>query len=84
MSMTRVSSRSARPVIEALHQMRLDRDLTYEQLASELGMSMRNLFRLMNDRRASLQDRTLHKLRLHLERHGVVLPDEPAAAEAAR
>ena len=43
--------------------MRLSRNLTYDALALEVGLSRRNLFRLMNDRRASIQDRSLHKMR---------------------
>ncbi len=67
MSITRVTSKSTKAVIDALHQTRLDRDLTYEQLARAVGLSPRNLFRVMNDRNASIQDRTLHKIRRFLQ-----------------
>jgi transcriptional regulator with XRE-family HTH domain len=66
MSIESVTSKSTREAIEALHRVRLDRDLSYEALAEELGLSRRNLFRLMNDKRATMHDRTLHKIRRYL------------------
>lgn len=66
MSTESVTARSTREAIDALHRVRLDRDLSYEALAEELGLSRRNLFRLMNDKRATMHDRTLHKIRRYL------------------
>lgn len=60
------------PEITQLHQIRLDRDLTYDQLAEEIqalgfrmtGPTLQRM--LMNPHRKPL-DRTLHKVRKYLE-----------------
>jgi DNA-binding Xre family transcriptional regulator len=54
-------------VVEALHQVRLGRDLSYDALAEELEMSRPNVFRLMTQRGARVNDRTLNKIRRYLD-----------------
>jgi transcriptional regulator with XRE-family HTH domain len=66
MAIENLEARSTR-VIAALHRLRLEKDLTYDEFASEIGVSRRNLFRLMNDRRAGMHDRTLHKLQRYVD-----------------
>jgi DNA-binding Xre family transcriptional regulator len=45
-------SQANRALIVSLDRIRVRRDLTYHQLAVEIGLSPRNVFRLLNDRRA--------------------------------
>jgi DNA-binding Xre family transcriptional regulator len=66
MTHKQLSVRAGREAVEALQLLRLDRDLTYGELADELGLSKRNLIRLMTERGAGMQDRTLHKIRKYL------------------
>lgn len=49
-----------------LAQARLDLNLTYDELAAEMKMSRRNVIRLLTDRRAGLQERTLRQIQLYL------------------
>lgn len=79
MTTQKSSSATTKAVIAQLHSVRLQRDLTYEELAEQVGLSSRNLFRLMNERGAAMHDRTLHKIRQYLEQ----APQEPQSAQQA-
>jgi transcriptional regulator GlxA family with amidase domain len=61
-----VSSRATRALIAGLHQVRLQQDLTYDEMAPLVGISRRALFRIMNDKRGSVHDRTMQKVRVYL------------------
>jgi len=51
-----------RKVLDDLRQLRLDLDLTYEELAARLGVSRRNLVRLLTERRGGMHDRTQRRI----------------------
>lgn len=55
-----------RDVVERLHRIRLDRDLSYEALATELDMSRVHLFRLMTTKGIRATDRTIARLRRYI------------------
>lgn len=67
MTTHRPSSRAKRNAIAELHKVRLDRLLTYDQFALQVGLSRRNLFRLMNDPTAGMQDTTYARIRRYLD-----------------
>jgi DNA-binding Xre family transcriptional regulator len=67
MSIKHVTSRPLSELRAALHKVRIDRDLTYEQLAIEVGVSRRNLIKFMNEPRAGVRDRWLGKVVRYLE-----------------
>jgi hypothetical protein len=66
------------PEIQQLNQIRLERDLTFDALAAEIGRGVksRNLARLLTDPTAGCRDRTLFKIREYLKS----LDDQAAAA----
>jgi DNA-binding Xre family transcriptional regulator len=65
--------------IRELNEVRLERDLTYRELADEVGISFSQLHHLLNSPKPpDVNDRTLFKLRRYLEEQ------RPTAMEAAR
>ncbi len=66
MASTRVTAKAIREVVDELHRIRISRDLTYDDLAEELGLSRRNVVRFMTERGAGVQERTLYKIRQYL------------------
>jgi transcriptional regulator with XRE-family HTH domain len=50
-----------------LNRIRLDEDLTYEQLADATGIERTTLIRLLRSPNREPFDRTLHKVRRYLE-----------------
>ncbi len=77
------SARAIRQVITQLHQLRVDRNLTYEQLAADIGVSPRNFIRLMTDPKAGMYDRTFHILRRYVEKTAAEAPSS-SSEELAR
>jgi transcriptional regulator with XRE-family HTH domain len=51
-----------------LNRIRLDEDLTYEQLAEAIGIERTTLIRLLRVPDREPFDRTMHKVRRYLER----------------
>jgi transcriptional regulator with XRE-family HTH domain len=65
------------PELQELQRIRLDEDLSYEELADRIGLKDNStLHRLLNNPDRIPFDRTLHKIRRFLE-------ERKAAAEAA-
>ena len=52
--------------IVELNRIRLERDLTYQRLADETGISLQTLYRILNQPNARLRDRTLYKVQRFL------------------
>ena len=50
-----------------LHRVRINRALTYDQLATEVGVSRRNLIKFMQEPRAGVRDTWLGKVVRYLE-----------------
>jgi transcriptional regulator with XRE-family HTH domain len=57
--------------IQALDRIRLERDLTFAQLASEIGVSLPALYRIMRTPDVRVLDRTRHKIRRYLRSQGI-------------
>lgn len=57
---------STRHDLHQLNSIRLDEDLTYEQLADLVGIHASALHRLLNQPDRRIHDRTLHKVRRFL------------------
>lgn len=49
-----------------LSRLRLERDLTYQQLADEVGMPFQTLYRLLTVPNARVHDRSLFKIQRYL------------------
>lgn len=49
-------------LILKLKRVRLERNLTYDQLAADLAMSRRNVIRLLTDPDATMQERTRFRI----------------------
>jgi predicted transcriptional regulator len=56
------------PELLELNRIRLDDDLTYEELGERIGVSHTVIVRAMNNK-TEPRDRTLHKMRRFLEAH---------------
>ncbi len=54
-----------------LQRIRLDEDLSYRKLATEIGLPERTVFRILNTASPKIWDRTLHKIRQYLTRHAI-------------
>lgn len=68
-----------------LNQIRLDDDLTYEQLAESIGVHPSALVRLLNSPNRRPIDRTLHKIRRFLdERKAAAAGATPRRKAASR
>jgi transcriptional regulator with XRE-family HTH domain len=65
--------------LERLNQHRLDNDLTYKELAAQVGISDKALYALLQEHSSQPFDRTLHKIRKFLEAR-----DEAAKAPTRR
>lgn len=61
------SAKTTRQLLASLDEVRLARDLTYDELANELGLSRRTVIRLLTDREAGMFDRTERKLRDYVD-----------------
>lgn len=68
MSTNHVTARPLSELRDALHRVRIDRDLTYERLSAQIGVSRRALFKFMNEPDAGVQDRWLGKIVRFLDR----------------
>lgn len=53
--------------LSEVNRIRLERDLTYEQLAEQIGIDSSALFRLLNEPARKPHDRTMFKIRRFLE-----------------
>ena len=51
-----------------LNRFRLERNLTYRELAALVGVKPKNLHRLLNSVNPVMHDRTLHQIRAFLDR----------------
>jgi len=49
-----------------LSRLRLERDLTYQQLAAEVGMPFQTIYRLLTVPNARVNDRSLYKIQQYL------------------
>lgn len=54
-------------LISRLNQIRLDDDLSYAELAKQVGIDPGGLYKILNDRSARPYDRTVHKIRRYLD-----------------
>jgi transcriptional regulator with XRE-family HTH domain len=52
-----------------LNRIRLDEDLTYEELAEAIGIERTTLLRLLQSPNRKPYDRTLHKIKRFLDQH---------------
>lgn len=59
--------------LSELNRLRIERDLTYDKMAREIGITPQNLYRLLNTPNPNLFDRTLYRIRKYLRRQGVNL-----------
>jgi DNA-binding Xre family transcriptional regulator len=67
MSIKHVTSKPLSELRSALHKVRINRDLTYDQLAGEVGVSRRNLIKFMNEPKAGVRDRWLGRVVRYLD-----------------
>ena len=65
--------RNANQVMDVLERFRLERDLTYRELAQRLNVSESTVIRLINPPRTLPLKRTLFKVRRLLESEGIDL-----------
>lgn len=63
-----------------INRIRLDEDLTYEELAEAIGIERTTLLRLLTVPNRGMHDRTLHKLRRFLAEHQAAPTKRKAAA----
>jgi AraC-like DNA-binding protein len=82
MANLKLSAQATRTVVEGLNRIRLRRNLTYDQMAPEVGLSRRALFKLLNERRGTVHDRTLEKARIYLERQAETQAESAQEASA--
>jgi transcriptional regulator with XRE-family HTH domain len=66
-----------------LNRIRLDEDLTYEDLAERIGIDRTTLLRLLQQPNRGAHDRTLHKIRRYLDQREAAAP-APRRKAAAR
>lgn len=63
-----MSTIELQPELQELNQVRLEADLTYQQLADEIGVDASALNRLLTDPSKKPHDRTLFKIRRFLDK----------------
>lgn len=73
-----VSSKATRQLLADFDEVRLARNLTYDQLATEVGLSRRTVIRLLMDRDTTMFDRTERRLRDYVESQRAVLDPKPS------
>lgn len=54
-------------LLTELNRIRLDEDLSYSELAGQIGIGASVLYRVINKPERQTWDRTLHKIRRYLE-----------------
>jgi transcriptional regulator with XRE-family HTH domain len=79
-----MQSSTSHPELSRLDAYRLDKDLSYRELAAEVGIPYRTLYGLLTNDDPQPFDRTLHKIqRFLIERSAWPAPPEQSAGEAA-
>lgn len=56
----------------ALNRIRVERNLTYEALANQIGLKPQTLYRVLNVPNPHVHDRTLFKIQRFLAQHGSI------------
>lgn len=68
---TKVQARDFKALLTGLRRYRLEQDFTYRELADRIGLAHSKVFRLLNDARPSVNDRTRYRIESFAERVGV-------------
>lgn len=79
MTIKRTSAKASRQTLDALHRIRISKDLTHAAMASAIGLSLRSYYTVLKG--DVVRDRTLHKISVFVQRE---LAAEEATPDPAK